>query len=120
MTDNVVYLLNEAMKHVEGNWIGNVDERLHELPVTVEKIYVFHPHWADHAEFLVKMRTEAGDVLVWQTGTWSRVGPGGKGVLTGTVKEHKIYRGVKETKVYRCRLHPRTCAVGSPQSDPPV
>jgi hypothetical protein len=83
-------------------WFGKVGQRLENVPVTVVHIYVFFH--ADYPQFMVKMTTKAGDVLVWSTTTWSQVPPGRKGVLTATVKAHTLYRGEPQTRVGHCRL----------------
>jgi hypothetical protein len=79
------------------------------VPVTVTRIIVSR-FWraGQHPIFLVKMITQQGDTLVWNTTSWSRVAPGGKGLLSGTVVAHYSFRGVPETRVGHCRLRRAT------------
>jgi hypothetical protein len=108
-TSNVVQLRPKLRpKERPPRWFGKVGQRLENLPVTVVHIYVFLRPAAGHSSypyFMVKMTTKTGDVLVWNTTTWSEVPPGRKGVLTATVKAHKLYRGEEpQTSVGHCRL----------------
>jgi hypothetical protein len=98
---NVVQLRPKRPKR-SPRWFGKVGQRRENVPVTVVHIYVFfHGH---HPQFMVKMTTKTGPVLVWNTTTWSLVPPGRKGVLTATVKAHTIYGEEPQTRVGHCRL----------------
>jgi hypothetical protein len=79
-----------------------VGQRLENLPVTVKHIYVFCN--GRYPRFMVKMTTKAGDVLVWNTTTWSQVAPRRKGMLSATVESHRLYDGEPQTNVVHCRL----------------
>jgi hypothetical protein len=100
-TSNVVQLRSER-RPPRPRWFGKVGQRVENLPVTVKHIYVFF--YANYPTFMVKMTTRTGDVLVWNTRTWSQVAPGRKGVLTATVESHTNYNGEPQTKVVHCRL----------------
>jgi len=52
-------------------------------------------------------RTEAGEVLKWKA-SGSPDFPGGRVVITGTVKAHEEYKGTRQTVVTRCKI--RTAA----------
>ena len=43
-----------------------------------------------------------GNDLIWFTGTAQYLTKGDKVSLTGTIKSHKTYRGVKQTMLNRC------------------
>jgi len=98
---NVVQLRPMRPKR-PSRWFGKVGQRLENVEVTVKNIFVFF-HFR-YPQFMLKMTTKTGDVLVWNTTTWSEVPPGRKGVLTATVKDHTLYNGEPQTKVVHCRL----------------
>lgn len=110
-----------ARKHV-----GEVGERLRDLPVTVESIREIGVNQYG-PRLLVRMLTDEGDVLVWWTGVNRSVGvlrdwahrhdvltsierrpredePRPRARLTATVKKHDEYRGEAQTVVTRCRI----------------
>ena len=93
-------------KECPPRWFGKVGQRLENVPVTVVHIYVFFH--GTYPRFMVKMTTKAGDVLVWNTTTWSQVAPRRKGVLTATVMHHTLYCGEPQTRVGHCRLRRST------------
>jgi hypothetical protein len=101
-TSNVVQLRPKKRERPP-RWFGKVGERLENVPVTVVHIYVFF-HGRPYPQFMVKMTTRTGDVLVWNTTTWSEVPPGRKGMLTATVKDHTLYGKEPQTRVGHCRL----------------
>lgn len=53
---------------------------------------------------IYKFVDENGNVLVWKTSKYIEKDEDEKFVLTGTVKEHKEYRGTKQTELTRCKI----------------
>lgn len=51
---------------------------------------------------IYKILDESGNVFTWKTGTFIEESP--ELVITGTVKAHNEYRGVKQTELTRCRV----------------
>jgi hypothetical protein len=95
----------------EGRSFGEVGQRLHDVPFIVEKIYVwnlcseYRGKYRMHPKFLIRMRHRvSGEVLIWETTTWSEVAPGRKGVLSDVVHRHLKYYGIKRTELRNCRL----------------
>lgn len=83
--------------------IGAVKERLRDVPVTVEFVKQFSSDFGPST--LIKMRTDAGAILSWfATGDRISAKPGDHIKITGTVKEHAIYQGAKETRLTRCAI----------------
>lgn len=91
----------EAVKLAASEWVGAVGERLRNLPATV---LATRPLASDYgAVTMVKLLTPAGAVLTWfGSGDHTDLAPGKAVVVTGTVKRHGEYKGVKETHLSRC------------------
>lgn len=84
-------------------YVGTEGERLRNLPVTfVEARFLKETQFGP----LVKnvFRDEASNLLVWITGQGCGLNPGERAILTGSVKRHSEYKGVKETGLSRCIL----------------
>lgn len=45
-----------------------------------------------------------GHQLVWKTGTWLEQEEGAEVTLSGTVKAHSEYKGIKQTELTRCKV----------------
>ena len=78
-------------------YIGSIGERL-ELTLTVEKAVVLE---GEHPSTLHVMRDECGNCFVWTTAAknWA---VGSTHHLRGTVKDHRTYKGEKQTILNRC------------------
>lgn len=98
----------EAERKARSKYMGEEGEKL-----TVEATYEGSPHFERRSfggygtETCYIHQFRVGDaLLVWMTG--SRKGipeeEGTKVKLTGTVKEHKEYRGEKQTSLTRCKV----------------
>lgn len=55
---------------------------------------------------IYRFMSESGNVVVWFTTTSQDIHYGDKVVLTGTVKKHGEFQGVKETTLTRCKAEP--------------
>ena len=78
-------------------YIGSIGERL-ELTLTVEKVVVLE---GEHPSTLHVMRDECGNCFVWTT-TAKNWAVGSTHHLRGTVKDHRTYKGEKQTILNRC------------------
>ncbi len=47
------------------------------------------------------MVDEAGNIFVWKTGNWIEEE---SFIITGTVKKHEEFHGIKQTELTRCRI----------------
>ena len=95
----------EAQKALT-QWYGEIGKRI-DLPVTImeKKRIETDSQWGDI--MLVKMLTVDGSELVWFTGSSTyNFEPGDVFVCRGTVREHTEFKGVKSTKLSRCKLRP--------------
>ena len=88
----------EAEAGASSEWVGEVGKRVSvkyseiKLLTSWETMYGMTYVW--------KIVGDDGNIFTWKTGR----GVPEKGTITGTVKEHKEYRGVKQTELTRCRV----------------
>jgi len=78
---------------------GTVGGKLANLILTVEKVVDLESEWG--ASHLHIMRDEAGNSYKWFA-TSERLDPGDVRRVSGTVKKHEEYKGVKATLLTRC------------------
>ena len=83
----------------ESEYIGEEKERLRDLPVTVSAIHTTEGFYGTTFIYSFEMNK---NVLVWMTSSYKDIEVGETLLLTGTVKEHKEYRNVKQTILSRC------------------
>lgn len=78
---------------------GKIGERL-ELFLTVEKTISLDSYYGKNTMHI--MRDDSGNCYVWTTAakSWAE---NSEHYLMGTVKDHKMYKGVKQTILTRCR-----------------
>lgn len=88
---------------VNNEWVGAVGERLRGLKVTTLSVRVMEGAYG--ATSLIKFRDEAGHRFVWfASGDQERIYPIGEAtIITGTVKAHNEFKGVKETQLTRVK-----------------
>lgn len=78
-------------------YVGEIGERL-ELTLTIEKAISLD---GEHPSTMHIMRDECGNCFVWTTAAKSWTA-GGTHRLRGTVKDHRTYKGEKQTVLNRC------------------
>lgn len=96
-------------------YIGTVGARF-TAEVTYKKRFEYSTHFTYYGEShnVFKMEDEAGNCIVWDTTSWledkkfvdqfgscRHIWEGSKLILTATVKEHKEYKGTKQTVISR-------------------
>lgn len=88
---------------IESNseYMGEIGERLRGLPAKVTDIHKFN---GKYGETTVITFAVDENVLIWFTATSQKVNAGDVIQLTGTVVDHMEYKGIKTTKLNRCRL----------------
>ena len=80
-------------------YLGTVGDKI-ELGVTVEKVLKFEGYYGTTCMNI--LTDEQGNTLVWSTGRALEEGKEYK--LKGAIKEHKEYKGTKQTILTRCRV----------------
>ena len=105
------FMLNDKAKEVadaakaslepksNSEYLGEVKERLRDLEVTLTDVRAFDGFYG--TTFIYTFAYNE-DVLVWMTSSCKDIEVGEKLLLTGTVKEHSEYKGIKQTKMSRC------------------
>lgn len=78
---------------------GEVKERLRDLHVTLTAVRSFDGFYG--TSFIYTF-IHGENVLVWMTSSCKDIEVGDEIFLTGTVKEHSEYKGIKQTKLSRC------------------
>ena len=89
-------------EEVPSEWIGEVGDRLKELPVTLVGVYGFNGRYGYSQ--IIKFKDENGNILTWFTAVNITVEVGAKCLLSGTIKKHDQYKDQKTTIVTRCKL----------------
>ena len=100
---NLIQQLRDAHKpRSKSEWVGEVKEKLVDLPVVLQRITGFGSAfgWTNVITF-----THVEDILIWMTSSdISHYTQGEKYLLSATVKEHTIYKNEKQTKILRVKL----------------
>lgn len=119
MVVSAVQMYNRAMgikaerqlkheKELESNYVGEIGERISfkikdiSVITSWESDYGYHPITV----FVYKIIDENSNVFTWKTSTVIHIDKvlAETSTLTGTVKDHKEYRTVKQTELQRCKI----------------
>ena len=93
---------NEAMPKSNSEYIGEIKQRLRDLHVMLTGCRTVESYYGVSLVYTFKM---GDNVLTWfcsGKGIDPDIEVGDAVLLTGTVKDHKIYNGVKQTYLNRC------------------
>lgn len=66
--------------------------------------YETHYTWYGEVHNVYKFEDENGNALIWNTGSYQDFEEGKSYTLSASVKEHKEYRGTKQTALTRCKV----------------
>lgn len=80
-------------------YVGNIGDRITVEVQTIECIASWDTQYG--ATFIYKMVDEQSNVYIWKTGKGIS---NQKATIVGTIKEHKEFRGVKQTELTRCKI----------------
>lgn len=78
---------------------GEIKERLRNLETTFVQKYTFDGFYGTTNVFTFK---HGENILTWMTSSCPEIEVGEKILLTGTVKKHQEYKGIKQTVLSRC------------------
>lgn len=84
-------------------WQGEIGARLRSIKVRLEMRRGLGEGAYGWTE-LLKLRDEAGNLYTWFTGSEPKIDVGETLLITGTVKDHKEYQGIKETLLTRVKV----------------
>ena len=87
-----------AEKEKLSKHVGNIGERVSFVPAEAEVVTSWDTQFG--LTMLWKITDEDGNIFIWKT---SNDVHEGTSMITGTVKEHSEFRGVKQTVLTRCR-----------------
>lgn len=87
----------------KSDFVGQVKERIKGLELILEKV-IFLGYGSFGANYLHLMKDEAGNVFSWITGNKMDVDEGSNIKIDASVKEHKVYNGVKQTVLTRAKV----------------
>ena len=109
---NAAAIVTEKKKSAEektsdGDFIGEVKERLKNLTVVLKSRYSTNSIYG-FSECL-NFDDENGNHFCWWTGTNPDIKEGETITLTGTVKDHKSYNGKNITVLTRCKIGQEEC-----------
>lgn len=84
-------------------YMFNVGEKFSNLEVEVLSSIGFETSYGYHGgmTYMNRFQTKDGNIIVWWTSASYEVGQ--KLIMKGTVKDHKEYKGEKQTVVTRCK-----------------
>lgn len=108
----------EAERKAISQYIGEIGERVKNVKVIYQKSFSFKVKafngFGMETRYIHLFKDEAGNVIVWKTsnsigyfdekGYWAVYDEGSTLVLTGTVKNHTVYNGEKQTELQRCKI----------------
>lgn len=89
----------EAAKGMDSVWVGNVKDRITVLVESFKCVTSWETEYGTTR--IYKITDNTGNVFTWKTGTFLEEGIK---TITGTIKAHNEFRGVKQTELTRCRV----------------
>lgn len=83
-------------------WLFEEKERFYDYAVVLKSIRGMETRFGWTT--LIKFEDDHGNILDWWTSTDVKAEVGDRVLLTGTVKSHNEYKGIKSTIVTRCKI----------------
>jgi hypothetical protein len=83
-------------------YVGEIGKRIRGLQLVITKIFIFDTAYGTSC--IVLMKDSEGNVFKWKSSKVIRPDEGDSVVVTGTVKEHAVYRDTKQTVLTRCAI----------------
>ncbi len=103
LKDNAKEIADAAKAKLEpeshSEYMGEIKERLRDLEVTLTAARSFEGFYGTSFIYTFEYNE---NVLVWITNSCKDLEVGDNVILTGTVKDHKVYKNVKQTILSRC------------------
>lgn len=87
---------------LKSEFVGNVGDRLRDLNLTVTAAKSIASAYGDC--ILYKFVDELGNIFSWFASGSANLNIGDSYKITGTVKGHKEFNGIKETNLTRCKV----------------
>ena len=83
-------------------WLFEEKERFYDYAVVLKSVRGMETRFGWTT--LIKFEDDHGNILDWWTSTDVKAEVGNRVLLTGTVKSHNEYKGIKSTTVTRCKI----------------
>ena len=94
----------DMLPKTDGEFIGDVGKKL-SVKAVFEKEFSFESCFAYTPTTVYVLKFKVGNnTVVWKTSTHNTLEEGKTYTVSGTIKEHKEYRGDKQTVLTRCRV----------------
>lgn len=84
------------------NWVGEVGKRLRGLKLTVKAVRMRETQYG--VQTWLRFVDESNNTFVWSASGEHDYAIDAQFIVTGTVKEHSDWKGIKQTKLMRCKL----------------
>lgn len=85
-------------------YVGNIGDKL-VLKLTITKVNIFDGAFG--TTYLYSFVDKTGNQFVWFSSNMYNYEPGTEVELNGRIKDHKEYKGVKQTVITRCKMKAR-------------
>ena len=113
----VAYFKDDALKNIEdaiaaqvrannestskSEFYGKVGDRIRKEPATFVSVKNISSEWGDSLLYTFKI---GDNIFTWFTQAFidDAINPGDAIILSGTIKDHKEYNGIKQTQLNRC------------------
>lgn len=103
LNDNAKEIADAALLTLEpeshSEYVGEIKERLRDMQVTLMNVRSFEGFYG--TSFIYTF-SYGENILIWMTSSCKNIEIGDKILLTGTVKDHKLYKNIKQTVLSRC------------------
>lgn len=104
-------LISEAKKGIikESDYVGNVGEKIEIIATYIKEcsydVCVMGNSWMKQTRYIHIFEDSEGNQFCWNTTAiiWD-IDEGSRVKLKGTIKEHKEYKGTKQTYLQRCKV----------------
>lgn len=86
-------------------YVGNIGDKV-EMCLTFKDEFSFETHFTYSGElnFIYKFADENGNTFTWKTSKWLELDKDAEYTVKGTIKDHKEYKGDKQTVLTRCKV----------------
>jgi hypothetical protein len=84
------------------DYYGTVGQKIVNLPLNFIREYSFETMYG--VTHLQKFNDDNGNLFVWGASRWQDLEEGKKYLVSGTIKAHKDYKGIKQTVITRCKV----------------
>ncbi len=99
--------VSEKDRPKNSEYIGNIGDRIRVEVVVTEKrpVKTTYDRFGNLIDlYLVQFKTDEGNIITWFTTAGEKLDKGEKYKISATIKDHKEYKGIKQTVVKNVRI----------------